>query len=193
MSSSRAKGLNSCHAQEGRPRSPQKDMWWHWTKNIIGSFFRSNLQNEELTTIFVCSVCACSTTHNFHPRTSKFWPLFPVPGLFFDATGSYDASFYLSGSLILVSAFLCYPIKRVNAWEMQKSRSTAASNIWVKCAQWSWIRNDHVHWRVLNVLVISSIQILQNGAALCVFWRSHIPWPVSGDFVVLETHELKGS
>ena len=22
--------LHSCHAQEGGPRSPQKDMWWHW-------------------------------------------------------------------------------------------------------------------------------------------------------------------
>ena len=24
--------LHFCHAQEGGPRSPQKDMWWHWEK-----------------------------------------------------------------------------------------------------------------------------------------------------------------
>jgi MFS family permease len=53
----------------------------------------------------------------------------PIAGLFFDATGSYDASFYLSGSLILVSGILCYPLKRLNAWEMQKSKSRAESNI----------------------------------------------------------------
>lgn len=53
----------------------------------------------------------------------------PLAGLFFDATGSYDASFYLSGSLILVSGILCYPLKRLNAWEMQKSRSREESNI----------------------------------------------------------------
>ena len=41
-----------------------------------------------------------------------------------DATGrSYDASFYLSGSLILVSAILCYSLKRLNAWEI-KEQST---------------------------------------------------------------------
>ena len=22
--------LHFCHAQKGGPRSPQKDMWWHW-------------------------------------------------------------------------------------------------------------------------------------------------------------------
>jgi len=53
----------------------------------------------------------------------------PLAGLFMDATGSYDASFYLSGSLILVSAILCYPLKRLNAWEMQKSKSRAPSHI----------------------------------------------------------------
>lgn len=38
-----------------------------------------------------------------------------------DATGSYDASFYLSGSLILLSAVICYPLKRVNLWETKKN------------------------------------------------------------------------
>ncbi|GFG36188.1 hypothetical protein Cfor_06406 [Coptotermes formosanus] len=53
----------------------------------------------------------------------------PLAGLFMDATGSYDASFYLSGSLILVSAILCYPLKRLNAWEMQKSESGTPAEI----------------------------------------------------------------
>lgn len=42
-------------------------------------------------------------------------------GIFMDATGSYDASFYLSGSLILLSAVICYPLKRVNLWETKKN------------------------------------------------------------------------
>ncbi|PBC31691.1 Monocarboxylate transporter [Apis cerana cerana] len=41
--------------------------------------------------------------------------------IFMDATGSYDASFYLSGSLILLSAVICYPLKRVNLWETKKN------------------------------------------------------------------------
>ncbi|XP_029177421.1 monocarboxylate transporter 7 isoform X5 [Nylanderia fulva] len=41
----------------------------------------------------------------------------PLAGAFMDATGSYDASFYLSGSLILLSAVICYPLKRINTWE----------------------------------------------------------------------------
>jgi hypothetical protein len=54
---------------------------------------------------------------------SHFNSFLSVSGSFMDATGSYDASFYLSGSLILVSAILCYPLKRLNRWEMQKSES----------------------------------------------------------------------
>lgn len=38
-----------------------------------------------------------------------------------DATGSYDASFYVSGSLIFLSAVICYPLKRINEWEKMKS------------------------------------------------------------------------
>lgn len=37
-----------------------------------------------------------------------------------DATGSYDASFYLSGSLIFLSAVICYPLKRINVWETSR-------------------------------------------------------------------------
>ncbi|XP_020297380.1 monocarboxylate transporter 12 isoform X2 [Pseudomyrmex gracilis] len=44
----------------------------------------------------------------------------PIAGAFMDATGSYDASFYLSGSLILLSAVICYPLKRINTWEKKR-------------------------------------------------------------------------
>ncbi|KAK2589234.1 hypothetical protein KPH14_002036 [Odynerus spinipes] len=47
----------------------------------------------------------------------------PLAGAFKDAMGSYDASFYLSGSLILLSAVICYPLKRINEWEKRKSNS----------------------------------------------------------------------
>lgn len=42
-----------------------------------------------------------------------------------DATGSYDASFYLSGSLILLSAVICYPLKRINTWERLEQKPAA--------------------------------------------------------------------
>nr|CAD7258270.1 unnamed protein product [Timema shepardi] len=50
----------------------------------------------------------------------------PIAGAFMDATGSYDASFYLSGTLILVSAILCYPLNRVNRWEKRRAAELGA-------------------------------------------------------------------
>ncbi|KAG7202991.1 hypothetical protein KM043_010123 [Ampulex compressa] len=47
----------------------------------------------------------------------------PLAGAFMDATGSYDASFYLSGSLILFSAVICYPLKRINDWENREQKA----------------------------------------------------------------------
>lgn len=44
-----------------------------------------------------------------------------------EATGTYDASFYLSGTLILLSAVICYPLKRINDWE--KRRKTAQPDL----------------------------------------------------------------
>lgn len=44
----------------------------------------------------------------------------PMAGEFFKATGSYDASFYLSGSLILASAVICYPLGMINKWEKRR-------------------------------------------------------------------------
>lgn len=52
----------------------------------------------------------------------------PLAGAFMDATGSYDASFYLSGSLILLSAIICYPLKRVNTWERRDEKNTHATD-----------------------------------------------------------------
>jgi len=51
-----------------------------------------------------------------------------------DATGSYDASFYLSGSLMLMSAVICYPLNRINMWEKRKKKPTAeeSSASWLK-------------------------------------------------------------
>lgn len=41
--------------------------------------------------------------------------------MFYDATNDYDASFFLSGSLILVSGILCYPLGYINRWEKRKN------------------------------------------------------------------------
>lgn len=44
----------------------------------------------------------------------------PMAGAFMDATGSYDASFYLSGSMLLASAIMCYPLNYINRLERKK-------------------------------------------------------------------------
>ncbi|XP_066598707.1 monocarboxylate transporter 12 [Prorops nasuta] len=53
----------------------------------------------------------------------------PLAGAFMDRTGSYDASFYLSGSLILISAVICYPLKRINQWEKRRQESKMQTTI----------------------------------------------------------------
>ncbi|XP_060523862.1 monocarboxylate transporter 12 [Cylas formicarius] len=52
----------------------------------------------------------------------------PLAGSFMYATGSYDASFYLSGSMILLSAIMCYPLGWVNRWETRRNRITFAES-----------------------------------------------------------------
>ncbi|CAB3367154.1 Hypothetical predicted protein [Cloeon dipterum] len=47
----------------------------------------------------------------------------PIAGAFKDMSGSYDATFYLSGGLILVSAIMCYPLNRLHAWEHRNDRT----------------------------------------------------------------------
>lgn len=44
----------------------------------------------------------------------------PIAGFFKDYTGGYDASFWLSGALITISAILCYPLSYVKRMEEKK-------------------------------------------------------------------------
>lgn len=53
----------------------------------------------------------------------------PVAGMFYDATGSYDASFYISGSLILLSGLLGIPLRRLSEWEKRKKFQECTNNI----------------------------------------------------------------
>lgn len=36
-------------------------------------------------------------------------------------TNSYDMAFYFAGGLILLSAFLCYPLTCVSRWEQRRN------------------------------------------------------------------------
>lgn len=45
----------------------------------------------------------------------------PIAGAMFDATQSYNYSFYFAGTLITLSAILCYPLTIVNNWEKRRS------------------------------------------------------------------------
>lgn len=49
----------------------------------------------------------------------------PIAGVLYDMTKSYDVSFYFAGGLILVSAFLCYPLTWVANWERKKNEKAA--------------------------------------------------------------------
>ncbi|CAG2101592.1 unnamed protein product [Medioppia subpectinata] len=44
----------------------------------------------------------------------------PIGGWFFDITGSYDNSFYLSGSAIALSGIMCFPLSAISKWEKGK-------------------------------------------------------------------------
>ncbi|GJQ77077.1 hypothetical protein Trydic_g23648 [Trypoxylus dichotomus] len=46
----------------------------------------------------------------------------PVAGAFMEITNSHDASFYLSGSLLLFSAIMCYPLNVINRWEVRRRK-----------------------------------------------------------------------
>lgn len=45
----------------------------------------------------------------------------PIAGAMFDATQSFDYSFYFAGGLITLSAILCYPLTIVNNWEKRRA------------------------------------------------------------------------
>ncbi|KAK8779477.1 hypothetical protein V5799_019180, partial [Amblyomma americanum] len=41
-------------------------------------------------------------------------------GIFFDLTGTYDASFYIAGSLIALSGIMCLPLPWISRWEKRR-------------------------------------------------------------------------
>lgn len=49
----------------------------------------------------------------------------PIAGALYEATNSFDCSFYFAGGLITLSAVLCYPIKIVNRWEKKRALETS--------------------------------------------------------------------
>ncbi|GFY57950.1 monocarboxylate transporter 14 [Trichonephila inaurata madagascariensis] len=44
----------------------------------------------------------------------------PVAGMFYDVTGSYDAPFYIAGTLIFLSGLLGIPLPYISSWEKNK-------------------------------------------------------------------------
>lgn len=47
----------------------------------------------------------------------------PIAGAMYDATHSFDYSFYFAGGLITLSAILCYPLTIVNNWEKRRAEA----------------------------------------------------------------------
>jgi MFS family permease len=44
----------------------------------------------------------------------------PFAGWLFDVTGSYDASFYVAGTVILISGLMCFPLPALAKWEAER-------------------------------------------------------------------------
>ena len=42
-------------------------------------------------------------------------------GLLYDTSGDYHNAFYLAGSSVLLSAFICYPLGIINRWEKERN------------------------------------------------------------------------
>ncbi|XP_037945417.1 uncharacterized protein LOC119685961 [Teleopsis dalmanni] len=53
----------------------------------------------------------------------------PIAGALYDNTGSYDVSFYFAGGLILLSAFLCYPLTYVSKWEKARNEKKLSQTV----------------------------------------------------------------
>lgn len=53
--------------------------------------------------------------------TNYKFVFFLILGLLYDATQSFDYSFYFAGTLITLSAILCYPLNWVNKWEKARA------------------------------------------------------------------------
>lgn len=52
----------------------------------------------------------------------------PIAGILYELTQDYNAAFYFSGGLILVSAFLCYPLTYIADWEKARNERNAAQS-----------------------------------------------------------------
>lgn len=44
----------------------------------------------------------------------------PLAGIFYDLTGSYNAPFYIAGSVITMSGIICMPLPLIGQWEKQR-------------------------------------------------------------------------
>ncbi|GIY91825.1 monocarboxylate transporter 14 [Caerostris extrusa] len=53
----------------------------------------------------------------------------PVAGMFYDLTGSYDAPFYISGTLILLSGLLGIPLPYLSNWENKRKAQNIIINV----------------------------------------------------------------
>ncbi|XP_075227171.1 uncharacterized protein LOC142327751 [Lycorma delicatula] len=52
----------------------------------------------------------------------------PIASIFMEKVGNYDASFYLSGGLLLISGIMCYPLNWLNKWEKRKQQQSTTAN-----------------------------------------------------------------
>ncbi|GBP20949.1 Monocarboxylate transporter 12 [Eumeta japonica] len=53
----------------------------------------------------------------------------PIAGALMDMTHSYDVSFYVSGSFLLLSALMCYPVDWVSKWEKTRNKLNATAKV----------------------------------------------------------------
>lgn len=45
----------------------------------------------------------------------------PIAGLIYDSTKNYNYCFFFAGTLITISAVLCFPLRWVNNWEKRRA------------------------------------------------------------------------
>ncbi|KAL3229334.1 hypothetical protein MRX96_023645 [Rhipicephalus microplus] len=51
--------------------------------------------------------------------------MFRLAGIFYDLTGTYDASFYVAGSVITLSGLMCLPLPWISRWEKRRKEAAA--------------------------------------------------------------------
>lgn len=45
-----------------------------------------------------------------------------IPGILYDCTQNYDISFIVSGSFLVLSALMCYPVDKISRWEKSRAK-----------------------------------------------------------------------